>query len=127
MKLEKVVIVKNRVSKINISYEDGSYEIKINNDTLKILGNGFHKEGGEYNKIKDEITWYLRHCCGSQGFGMGVDDSCASCDNNDYTTNKEVGKWDGDRNLKDIVLYSLKIESEINNVFKTNDSFKFQK
>lgn len=127
MKLEKVVLGKNGISKINISHEDGSYEVKINNEALKISGSGFHKEGGEYNRIEDETTWYLRHCCGASGFGMGIDDSCASCDNNGYTTNEEIGKWNGDRNLKEVISYSLKIESEINDVFKINDLFKSQK
>ena len=140
MKLEKMTIEKGKGSEIKIfqkheSYSplDTTYTIKINQEKFKISTSQSQYPGGQFNKKTKETTWYLDHNCGAQGYSGMHGDNCNACDNqmtiegiiySGATTDEQIGKLSGNRNLSKIISYSLKIEDEINNLFSTKNIFE---
>lgn len=117
MKLENLSIGKEGIYEINILQNNNKYIVRASSDKLEILGRGAFEKGGEYDKANKETTWYLRHSCGAAGFGQGLDDYCSCCENNSKTTDRIIGRINGNSELEEIISYSLKVEYEFKEIF----------
>jgi len=89
--VKEVLMKKGRVSSVTFTYDKQEYTAIITpkritlsrpSDRATINGNG-KKLVAEYNKKTGKSKWYVEHCCGAQGFGVGPDsgnDLCYACD-----------------------------------------------
>jgi hypothetical protein len=119
--VKRVVIEEGNVTEVIFSYNvfrDKEYVAKISNEEINVL------DVINYNRYRDEATWYLDHDCGAQGFGMGAEDVCDACSFNGKTTDMGVAQRSSEVGHKaqdfldviknDLPRYCLDIENFLN-------------
>jgi len=101
-----------KISTLHLKLEDISYSVQFGNPKMIITGTSLFP-GGEYDAENNQLTWYLKHWCGSEGFDFCAGDNCIACDNEGKTNIKSIGESHGDKNLSSVVEYVLALEDKI--------------
>ena len=121
----KISIEKDGLVSFDIKNSFYSYRVFSNKDTIKVFreDSPSYVPAFKFDRETKEGLWYIDHCCGSQGFGLGMDDECSACKYDGKTTDPIIGKVNGrmdyfERNDIDIEKLCSSIEDRLEGVFE---------
>ena len=122
IQLERLVVEKGKLSELNIKFENHEkYLVQFNSQEIIIESNQYnYYPGGKYNNLTQEITWFLRHCCGASGFNPLLGDDCLSCRLDGKTNDKKIGEIYGNKNLVEIIEYFQNVEEKTKHLINEN-------
>lgn len=85
LNIQRVALNDHKISDIKFEYDQKMYEASVTPSEIRIKGIGV------YNRKQDIMLWYLKHCCGAQGFGYSSNDTCPACESKTGVTQSYFG------------------------------------
>ena len=117
--ISKIVFENGRTTLLEFYYNKERYSVIITPSEVNI------SRVGIYNRKTKDISWYIRHCCGEQGYDPFLGDRCAACESGgitkDIITARVYGNYTPEfpKVFNDINKYCENLECVINKLIST--------
>ncbi|MBR9683146.1 hypothetical protein GOV03_01245 [Candidatus Woesearchaeota archaeon] len=113
--VKKLVMEEGKVTALEFSHAKKDYEVIVSSSGMEIALKKLSglKRNAHYDRETTVLTYFPEHCCGAQGFGMGLSDSCPACDGDEYRQkidNSALPKGPLTKAIVDLDVYCKKVE-----------------